>query len=70
MRSAGDPVPRGLKNVVTTNIVNLWAPPRSAGPKTGHGSPRSEILATPLGGPDPILHCAAAGPARAAAGPA
>ena len=36
------------KNVVTTNIVNLWAPPRSAGPKTGHGSPRSEILATPL----------------------
>ena len=37
-----------LKNVVTTNIVNLWAPPRSAGPKTGHGSPRSEILATPL----------------------
>ena len=37
-----------LKNVVTTNIENLWAPPRSAGPKTGHGSPRSEILATPL----------------------
>ena len=36
------------KNVVTTNIASLWVPPRSAGPKTGHGSPRSEILATPL----------------------
>ena len=33
-------------------IVNLWGGPLPGlmGPKTGHGSPRSEILATPLGG--------------------
>ena len=31
-------------------IVNLWGGPLPGlmGPKTGHGSPRSEILATPL----------------------
>ena len=34
MRSAGDPVPRGLKkNVVTTNIVNLWGPSQVCGPQ-------------------------------------
>ena len=33
-------------------IVNLWGGPLPGlmGPKTGHGSPRSEILATPMAG--------------------